>query len=201
MKEPPFLSMPTLPRGESPRSRPPVHPSTVVAAVLAAALVLLTTILVLNHGSLPITGPGSSGNPLLIYIDGIDRNVSYRGGWTGYAGPQINDSCTYCPVGAQAGGAIRIPIATWDLPLNSSFWVFTNVSGSFLVQSPGCSGAGCAFPWVKTWTYETYFSANSFTSVTLFATFQLPNQSPGPPNIVSLNASFCPGSICTSAPP
>ena len=169
--------------------------STVIAVILAVILVVLATILVLNHGALPLGGSTTAGNPTLIYIDGIDRNITYEGGLPHYFGPLTNDSCPYCPVGAQAGGAVRIPLATWNLPVNLSFWVFTNVSGPFLVQGSGCGGAGCTFPWLKVWSLETYVPSETLTSMTLFATFQLPNQAHWP-NIVTLNATFCPTTMC-----
>jgi hypothetical protein len=176
------------------------NPSTVITAVLAAALVVLATILVLNHGSVLLGQPGSSGNPVLIYIDGIYRNITYRGNLPHYFGPTTNDSCAYCPVGAQAGGALQIPLATWDPPRNLSFWVFTNVSGPFLVQGPSCSGQGCTLPWLKVWSFETYVAAGVLASMTLFATFKLPDQA-GWPNIIDLNATFCPTTVCTTIPP
>jgi hypothetical protein len=175
-------------------------PSTMIAAVLAAVLIALATILVLNHGSVLFGQPGSASNPVLIYIDGIDRNVTYKGNLPHYFGPSINDSCPYCPVGAQVGGAIRIPLATWSPPQNLSFWVFTNVSGPFPVQAPGCSPAPCTFPWLKVWSFETFVHAGVLTSMTLFSTFLLPNQPTGSLNIIDLNATFCPASICAPPP-
>jgi len=183
---------------ESIRSRPlgrKRNGAGVVAAVLAAALVVIVAVLVLNHGALPLGSSDSSGNPVLVYVDGIDRVITYRGGWTGYFGPGINDSCAFCPTGAQAGGAIRIPLATWNPPSNLSFWVFTNVSGPFPVQDPGCSPAPCTFPWLKVWSYATYVPAGALSSLTFFATFELPNQQTSP-NIIDLNATFCPSNIC-----
>jgi hypothetical protein len=180
-----------------PRGR--TAPSTVIAAVLAVTLIVLATILVLNHGSVLLGQPSSSGNPVLIYVDGIDRNVTYKGNLPHYFGPTINDSCAYCPVGAQAGGVLQIPLATWNPPSNLSFWVFTNVSGPFLVQGPSCSPAPCTLPWLKVWSYETYVAAGALASMTLFATFQLPDHANWP-NIVSLNATFCPSWVCTEIP-
>ena len=170
------------------------------ATVLAVVLIVLTTILVLNNGALPLGKPGSSGNPTLIYVDGIDRNTTYKGNLPAYFGPTVNDSCPYCPVGAQAGGALRIPLATWSPPSNLSFWVFTNVSGPFLVLGPSCSPAPCTLPWIRVWSFETYVAAGALTSMTLFATFKLPNQANGP-NIVNLNVTFCPSWVCTDIPP
>jgi hypothetical protein len=169
------------------------------ASILAAVLIVLAVVLVLNDGALPLGKPAGSGNPRLIYIDGIDRDITYEGNITGDFGPGTNDSCSYCPVGAQAGGAIRIPLATWHTPSNLSFWVFTNVSGPFLVQAPSCSPSPCTLPWIKVWSLETYVPANTLSSMTLFATFQLPS-SATPPNIIDLNASFCPSSICAPPP-
>lgn len=168
----------------------------VSTAVLTVALVVLAVVLTLNGGALPFPSSKSQGNPVLVFIDGINRTIDYMGNWTGYVGPTTNDSCVYCPVGAQAGGAIRIPLATWSLPVNASFWIYTNVSGPFLVQAPGCSPAPCTFPWLKVWAYETYVQKDTLTSMTLFATFKLPATSPGFPNIVELNATFCPVPTC-----
>jgi hypothetical protein len=78
--------------------------------------------------------------------------------------------------------------------------VFTNVSGPFLVQAPSCSPAPCTFPWLRVWSFETFVPADTLTSMTLFATFQLPNQASWP-NIVNLNATFCPSWVCTEVPP
>jgi len=170
--------------------------SPTIAVGLAVVLVILAGVLVYGHGSLRLPAVSKPGNPVIIYIDGINRTISYRGGWTGYEGPAVNDSCPYCPVGAQAGGALRLPLATWDPPQNVSIWVFTNVTGPFPVQYPFCSGAGCTFPWVKTWTFETFVPAHTLSSMTLYATFLLPTGSAGFPNIVQLNATFCPVPVC-----
>lgn len=175
---------------------PRFAPYRVATVVLAAVLIVLATILTFNGGELLRPHSSLQGNPILVFVDGINRTISYRGPWTGYVGPSVNDSCTYCPVGAQAGGAIRIPLATWSLPQNASFWIYTNVSGPFLVQSPGCSPAPCTFPWVRVWGYQTFVQEGALTSLTLFATFRLPAQSPGFPNIVALNATFCPVPVC-----
>jgi hypothetical protein len=188
---------------ESVALRPPsrrTHPSTVVAAVLSAALITLTLILIVNHGALPLTQTGPGGNPVLVYIDGIHRNVTYLGNPTGYFGPSLNDSCPYCPVGAQAGGAVRIPLGTWYPPQNLSLWIFTNVSGPFLVQAPGCSPAPCTFAWLKVWSYETFVPAGTLLSLTLFSTFLLPNQAGTAPNFIDLNLTVCPTTTCTNTP-
>lgn len=180
------------------RAKPRTNTSTVIAVILAAVLIVLTTILVLNHGTLAFGQ--TSGNPTLVFVDGIDRNITYLGGLPQYFGPTTNDSCPYCPVGAEAGGALRIPLARWYPPRNLSFWVFTNVSGPFLVQGPSCSPAPCTLPWIRVWSFETYVPADTLASMTLFATFQLPNHENWP-NIVTLNATFCPSWVCTEVPP
>ena len=172
----------------------------VIAAILAAVLLVLATILILNHGSVLPSQSGSPGNTKLIYIDGINRTISYQGNLPQYFGPTTNDSCPYCPIGAQAGGALRIPLATWYPPSNLSFWVYTNISGPFLVQALSCSPLPCTLPWVTVLSFETYVPADTLASMTLFATFQLPN-SVTPPNIVDLSTTFCPSWVCTSAPP
>lgn len=168
----------------------------VATAVLSVVLIVLAGILTLNGGDLLRPRSSVQGNPTLVFLDGINRTITYRGPWTGYLGPSVNDSCAYCPVGAQAGGAIRIPLATWSLPQNASFWIYTNVSGPFLVQSPGCSPTPCTYPWVRVWAYQTFVEKGALTSMTLFATFLLPAQSPEAPSIVALNATLCPVPEC-----
>lgn len=172
----------------------------IVVAVLASVLMVLTIILVLNHGSVVLSGSSTGGNPPIVLISGIDRNITYLGGLAHYFGPTFNDSCPYCPVGAQAEGAIRIPIATWTIPTNLSFWVFTNVTGPFPVLAGGCGGEGCTIPWVKVWSEETYFGADTLSSVTLFAIFDLTRPVNGY-YTVTLNATFCPSWVCTEVPP
>jgi hypothetical protein len=177
-----------------------MHPSTILAVVLAVVLIVLATILVLNHGTLTIGGSGSTGNPPIVLISAINRNITYLGGLPHYFGPTVNDSCPYCPVGAQQGGAIRIPMATWSLPGNLSFWVFTNVTGPFPVLAGGCGGVGCTIPWVTIWSEETYVPAHTLSSMTLFAIFQLTQPVNGY-YAVTLNATFCPSWVCTEVPP
>jgi hypothetical protein len=182
-------------------SRRRTHPSTIVAATLTVALLVLATILVLNHGTLPLgQSPGSPGNPVFVFIDGIHRVLTYKGSWGGYFGPGVNDSCAYCPVGSQAGAAVWIPLATWYPPQNLSFWIFTNVSGPFPVLGPSCSPAPCVIPWLKVWGFETYVQAGALQSMTLSAAFLLPNQPTGSLNIIDLNATLCPASICPPPP-
>src|SRR5208282_3483253 len=119
-------SIPANHRGGKQPTKRGAHRSTVVAVVLAVVLLVLATILVLNHGTLPLGQTSTpAGNPVLIFIDGIHRVISYKGNISGDFGPGVNDSCPFCPVGAQAGGAIRIPLATWNPPWNLSFWAFT----------------------------------------------------------------------------
>lgn len=168
----------------------------VATVVLVGVLLVLATVLTVNHGSVVFPHAGQQGNPVLIFIDGVNRSIMYRGAWTGYVGPSVNDTCTYCPVGAEAGGAVRVPLATWSIPQNASFWIFTNVSGPFLVQAPGCSPAPCTFPWLKVWSYETYVQQGAVQSLTLFATFKLPGQPADQPNFLTLNATFCPVPTC-----
>jgi len=169
-------------------------------AILSVILVILVVILVANNGSLRFPSKTPATNPTLVYIDGIDRLVSYRGSWTGYEGPAVNDSCVYCPVGAQAGGALDVPLATWSLPQNVSLWIYTNVSGPFLVQVPGCGPAPCVFPWVHVWSYHAFFQKGALTSTTFFGTFELPSRSGPPPNIIDLNVTFCPVPVCAPPP-
>jgi len=169
---------------------------TVVAAVLAAILLILTTILVLNNGALPFRTTVSEENPIIIEINGVDRQLVYKGNWGGYFGPTTNDSCAFCPVGAQAGAAIRIPLVTWYPPVNLSFWVFTNVSGPFPVQGAGCSPAPCVFPWLSVESLETYVPADTLSSMTLFGVFLLPNTPSSLTNVIDFNATLCPISIC-----
>lgn len=189
---------PTLPRpGRPARSRG----LAVLTAALVAVLVSLSVILALNGGALPFGHQSPSrGNPVLIYVDGINRSLTYQGNMPPYFGPEQNDSCAFCPIGAQEGGAIRIPLATWSPPANLSFWVFTNVSGPFLVQEPSCSPTPCTFPWVKVWSFRTYVPADALSSLTLFATFQLPSSPTGYLNIINLTASFCPSTLCAPPP-
>jgi hypothetical protein len=163
-------------------------------------LAAITVVLVLNNGSVLFEPTQASTNPLLIYVYGIDRNITYEGNWKGYVGPEVNNSCDYCPIGAQAGGALRIPLATWWVPTNISFWVFTNVTGPYLVQVPGCGPAPCVFPWVRVWSYATYVPADTLTWMTLFATLKLPDSAPPGPASVSLNATFCPTPTCPPPP-
>ena len=172
----------------------------IVAVVLAVALIILATILVLNHGSLVLGGSPSGGNPSIVLISGIDRNITYLGGLPRYFGPTANNSCPSCPVGAQEGGAIRIQLVNWTLPANLSFWVFTNVTGPFPVLAGGCGGAGCTIPWLKVWSEETYVPAHTLSSMALFATFEL-TRPVGGYYVVTLNATFCPSWVCTAVPP
>jgi hypothetical protein len=72
---------------------PRANLSKVITAVLAAVLIVLASILVLNHGSVLFGGAGSTGNPVLIYVDGINRNITYKGNLPPYFGPTKNDSC------------------------------------------------------------------------------------------------------------
>lgn len=181
------------------RTRRP-YPWRIVASLLAVVLIVLATVLTLNDGALPLGRSHSLGNPTLVFIDGINRTIAYKGNITGDFGPEINDSCPHCPLGAQEGGAIRVPIATWYPPTNLSFWVFTNVSGPFPVQGPSCSPAPCTLPWIAVWSFQTYVPADVLTSMTLFATFQL-LASASSPNIVDLNATFCPSWVCAPPPP
>ncbi len=160
------------------------------------ALVIISGILVLNDGSIRLGQGTGSGNPIIVPIDGIHRVISYRGSYTGYEGPAINDSCAYCPLGAQAGAAIEIPLATWYLPQNISLWIYTNVSGSFPVQASSCSPAPCTIPWVRVWSYETFVNKGAVLALTLYATFKLPSGSGPPVTIVDLNATFCPVPVC-----
>ena len=57
----------------------------------------------------------------------------------------------------------------------------------------GCRSTGV-------WSFETYVPADTLASMTLFATFKLPDHANGP-NIVTLNATFCPSWVCTEVPP
>jgi hypothetical protein len=195
------LSSAASPNGNSAKPRRPANASSAIAAVLAALLVVLTGVLVAYHGDLPIGQSHSNGNPVLIAIDGIDRDISYEGNWSGYFGPAVNDSCDYCPVSGQTGSAINIPLMTISPPKNLSFWIFTNVSGPFLVQSPGCSPAPCTFAWLKIWTYQTFVQEASLASLTLFATFLLPSHATDSANIIILNATFCPSWVCPAPAP
>lgn len=202
-----------LPRGRPPveHASSPVSPpnlrrptlSTVIASVLAAALLILAAILVLNHGTLVPNGPsGPTSDPVLVFVDGIHRIITYDGGAPEFLGPAgVNDSCAYCPVGAQAGGALRIPLAIWSPPANLSFWIFTNVSGPFPVLAPSCSPAPCTIPWISVWSFQTFVSAGTLQTMVLFATFLLPSQPEGSPNIVDLNATLCPVSVCPAPAP
>ena len=160
------------------------RPSTIVAVVLIVVLLVLTTILAVNHGSILFSQSSSPGNPNLIFVDGIDRVIAYKGNITGDFGPGINDSCPWCPTGASAGGALRIPLATWNPPPNLSFWVYTNVSGPFPVLGPSCSPAPCTLPWLKLWSFETYVPAHTLITMTFFATFLLPDRSTGHLNVM-----------------
>lgn len=185
--------MAAVPAAHQPRA------ATITAVVLAVALVILATILILDQGALPLGGSSSDGNPPIVAISGIDRNITYLGGLPKYFGPVVNDSCPFCPVGADAGGAIRIPLATWAPPTNLSFWVYTNVTGPFPVLAGGCGGAGCTIPWVTVWSEENYVPAHTLATMTLFATFQLTK----PVNgfyVVTLNATFCPSTLCPPPP-
>lgn len=168
--------------------------------MLVAILSALAGVLILNHGSLPSLPRSAKGNPVLVPIDGVHRQIAYLGPWTGYEGPSINDSCALCPVSAQVGGVLRIPVAFWHLPTNTSLWIFTNVTGPFPVELPSCSPAPCTFPWVKVWSWSTFVPKDTLTALTLFATFELPNQPPNGPNIIDLNATFCPVSTCAAPP-
>jgi hypothetical protein len=168
----------------------------VISTVLATVLLVLTTILVLNNGALPIGKSPQSGNPLIIQINGIDRQIVYKGSWGGYFGPGVNDSCEFCPVGAQAGAAIRIPLGTWNPPANLSFWIFTNISGPFLVQGAGCSPAPCMFPWLTVESLATYVPAGTLAAMTLYGVFLMPDLPSNTSNIINLNATLCPTAVC-----
>lgn len=193
------LTIQTSPHVSYRPPRDPIHPSTILAAVLAVILIVLATILVLNHGALPLGGSGSPGNPPIVLISAINRNITYLGGIPHNFGPTVNDSCLYCPVGADEGGAIRIPMATWSPPANLSFWVYTNVTGPFPVLAGGCGGVGCTIPWVTVWSEETYVPAHTLASMTLFAIFQLTKPVNGY-YAVTLNATFCPSTLCPPPP-
>jgi len=174
--------------------------SPAVAATLTVILVVLAGILVVNNGSIRFEHSVGPQNPIIVPIDAIERQISYRGPWTGYEGPAVNDSCIYCPFGAQEGSAIRLPIATWYLPQNVSIWIYTNVSGTFPVQAPGCSPAPCVFPWLKVWSYETFVQKGVLLALTLFATFELPDNLGPPFAAIYLNATFCPVPVCAPPP-
>jgi hypothetical protein len=172
-----------------------VPPSTVVSVVLAAILIVLATVLILNGGALPLPRSHSTSNPVFILIDGIHRAITYRGNWTGYFGPTQNDSCGYCPMGAEAGSAVLIPLITLDGPKNLTYWIFYNITGPFLEAASSCSGANCTIPWVRTFSYSIEDDVPGLNQ-TIWHAFLMPNTPLPGPNIIQFNATICPTSIC-----
>ncbi len=198
----PPVPPPSSPNLVSPLDQPRrrrIRASTAIAAVLAAILVTLATVLVLNHGALPAP-LGPTGNPVFISIDGVDRVVTYRGNWSGYFGPTLNDTCRFCPLAAEAGSAVEIPLFTLDGPKNLTYTVYYNISGPFLMQATFCSGANCVFPWVHQVT-SFFYAASPGLNVTIREAFLMPGQPPVGPNIIQFNATICPTSICPQPTP
>jgi hypothetical protein len=185
---------PTLARAHRPVSQ---RVASRLAAIFGAALVVLAGILAVNGGSIYFRSPSAQQNPVIVLVTGIDRTIVYRGSWTGYFGPSTNDSCLFCPIGGQAGSAVRLPLATWSPPENLSLWIYTNVTGPFPVQAAGCSPAPCTLPWLGVWYEETFVPARSVASLTLFGTFLLTGGSQSGPNTIDLNVTVCPVPVCS----
>ncbi len=178
-----------------PIRRARIHRSTWLSAILAAILVVLAGILALNGGALPGLSSPASGNPVYVSIDGIDRNITYRGNWTGYFGPTINDTCAFCPMGAQVGSSVFLPMMFLHQPTNLTFTIFYNITGPFLMGAASCSGPNCVIPWVSHFSFFIY-SGIPWNNLTILQNFLMPDQPPTGPNIIQFNATICPSPIC-----
>lgn len=171
---------------------------TVLAVVFAAVLIVLSTILVINHGALPAP-LGPSGNPQLVAINGIHRDVTYRGNWSGYFGPVSNNSCDFCPIWVSVGGVVVLPVFTLDGPKNLTFWIFYNISGPFLMGASSCSGTGCTIPWVQKFSFSLYVGVPGLNQ-SIVEDFLMPNHSSSGPNIIQFDATICPSAVCAAPP-
>ena len=180
-------------------SRPPLlRPRyfQAVSAVLASALVVLVGILSFNGGSL-VPNSRHSGNPVYIPIDGIHRTIDYRGNWTGYLGPTVNDSCDQCPLGVQAGSSIVLPLMIINEPKNITLTIFYNISGPFLMASTaGCNYPGCTIPWTNQTVSLFLALASPGIHTVIWWAFLMPSLPPPGPTFIWFNASVCPSTIC-----
>ena len=82
--------------------------------LVVVLLVLLG--LSLSFGGSILPKPAKPG-PAILEVTGIDRNFVYLNGTNGALGPEVNDSCSMCPLTVQAGSQVSFTLLTYKLNL------------------------------------------------------------------------------------